>query len=330
MRASGADRYAVAARVNALAWPAMAPGTAYLANGRETTNAFAGALLAARQKRPLYYTVPVLRPGRRAPGAGRRRASRGWHCSAARPRCACSPAGSRPAAASTRHPASGCSSTSGTPCPPRASCPPTSSCRRCRMPTGHTAALRRGGRAGPDGRRPRTPRGPGASASTPPTARTPRRRRCTTSTSRCRGRTWTDTWYLRAGYSEHQTGLTVDLLPIGRSNCWINDCIDETPQGVWLARNAWRFGFMLRYEKGRTSTTGVGLRALALPVRRGPRWPRATTTAAGTPTSSSSTSPRPRPTDRHRLECGNGRRGNHLRTHGGSAGAGSPRAGAGR
>ena len=46
-----------------------------------------------------------------------------------------------------------------------------------------------------------------------------------------RGRTWTDTWYLRAGYSEHQTGLTVDLLPIGRSNCTINDCIDETPAG---------------------------------------------------------------------------------------------------
>ena len=73
-----------------------------------------------------------------------------------------------------------------------------------------------------------------------------------------RGRTWTDTWYLRPGYSEHQTGLTVDLLPIDRSNCTVNDCIDETPQGAWLARNAWRFGFLLRYEKGRTSTTGVG------------------------------------------------------------------------
>ena len=57
--------------------------------------------------------------------------------------------------------------------------------------------------------------------------------------------------YMRPGYSEHQTGLAVDLLPIGRSNCRINDCIDETPQGVWLARNAWRFGFVLRYEKGR-------------------------------------------------------------------------------
>ncbi len=62
VRASGADRYAVASRVNALAWPAMAPGTAYLADGQQTTNAFAGALLAARQKRPLYLTVPFCVP----------------------------------------------------------------------------------------------------------------------------------------------------------------------------------------------------------------------------------------------------------------------------
>jgi zinc D-Ala-D-Ala carboxypeptidase len=73
-----------------------------------------------------------------------------------------------------------------------------------------------------------------------------------------RGRAWADTWYLRPGFSEHQTGLTVDLLPIGRPNCTINDCIDETPQGAWLARNAWRHGFILRYERGHTSTTGVG------------------------------------------------------------------------
>jgi D-alanyl-D-alanine carboxypeptidase len=73
-----------------------------------------------------------------------------------------------------------------------------------------------------------------------------------------RGRTWADTWYARPGYSEHQTGLTVDLLPVGAANCRINDCIDETPQGRWLARNAWRHGFILRYEKGYRSTVGLG------------------------------------------------------------------------
>ncbi|GAA4411907.1 hypothetical protein GCM10023168_33200 [Fodinibacter luteus] len=73
-----------------------------------------------------------------------------------------------------------------------------------------------------------------------------------------RGRAWTDRWYLRPGFSEHQTGLTVDLLPVGHPTCAINDCIDETPQGEWLARNSWRFGYLLRYEKGRTPVTGVG------------------------------------------------------------------------
>jgi D-alanyl-D-alanine carboxypeptidase len=73
-----------------------------------------------------------------------------------------------------------------------------------------------------------------------------------------RGRTWTDTWYARPAYSEHQTGLTVDLLPVGESNCAVNDCIDETPQGRWLARNSWRFGYILRYEKGYRSTVGLG------------------------------------------------------------------------
>ena len=81
VRASGAHRYAVAARVNALGWPSLAPGTVYLANGRGTTNAFAGALLAARQRRPLYLTLPYCVPasvrpaldgrGRDAGGAAR-------------------------------------------------------------------------------------------------------------------------------------------------------------------------------------------------------------------------------------------------------------------
>ena len=26
----------------------------------------------------------------------------------------------------------------------------------------------------------------------------------------------------------------------------------------WLAENSWRFGYLLRYEKGQTSVTGVG------------------------------------------------------------------------
>ena len=66
----------------------------------------------------------------------------------------------------------------------------------------------------------------------------------------------------------HQTGLTVDLLPIGRSSCTINDCIDETPQGAWLAKQRLAPRLLLRYEHGRTSADRHRLRALALPLRR--------------------------------------------------------------
>jgi zinc D-Ala-D-Ala carboxypeptidase len=73
-----------------------------------------------------------------------------------------------------------------------------------------------------------------------------------------RGRAWTERWYARPGHSEHQTGFAVDLAPVGAPNCSINDCIDTTPQGIWLARNSWRFGFVLRYPQGKTPITGMG------------------------------------------------------------------------
>lgn len=53
----------------------------------------------------------------------------------------------------------------------------------------------------------------------------------------------------RAGHSEHQTGLTMDL-----------DSFDQdygtTPHGKWLAENCWRFGFIIRYPKGKEHITG--------------------------------------------------------------------------
>lgn len=63
-------------------------------------------------------------------------------------------------------------------------------------------------------------------------------------------------WYAKPGHSEHQTGLTADLLPVGNPACAEHRCIGRVAQGRWLAANAWRFGFILRYEEGRTSVTG--------------------------------------------------------------------------
>ncbi len=59
----------------------------------------------------------------------------------------------------------------------------------------------------------------------------------------------------RPGYSEHQTGLTADLVG-NPAVCSIQTCFGTTPQGAWLATNAWRFGFVIRYPEGKTDITG--------------------------------------------------------------------------
>ncbi len=69
------------------------------------------------------------------------------------------------------------------------------------------------------------------------------------------GREEAETNSARPGYSEHQTGLTADV--VGRpAVCSIQTCFGTTPQGAWLASNAWRFGFVIRYPQGKTDITG--------------------------------------------------------------------------
>lgn len=59
----------------------------------------------------------------------------------------------------------------------------------------------------------------------------------------------------RPGYSEHQTGLAVDIAA-SPSRCDIQACFGQTPQGSWLAANAYRFGFVLRYPSDKQAVTG--------------------------------------------------------------------------
>jgi zinc D-Ala-D-Ala carboxypeptidase len=69
------------------------------------------------------------------------------------------------------------------------------------------------------------------------------------------GQTVSDQRSARAGHSEHQTGLAVDLTtPSGR--CTLDACFANTPEGEWLAENAWRFGFILRYLDGKSDIHG--------------------------------------------------------------------------
>lgn len=59
----------------------------------------------------------------------------------------------------------------------------------------------------------------------------------------------------KPGFSEHQTGLAADLAATGQS-CAIKVCFAKTTAGRWLAKNSWRYGFILRYPKGASDVTG--------------------------------------------------------------------------
>jgi zinc D-Ala-D-Ala carboxypeptidase len=64
-----------------------------------------------------------------------------------------------------------------------------------------------------------------------------------------------DRYSARPGTSEHQTGLAVDITsPSGE--CHLEVCFENTPQGVWLAGNAYTYGFIIRYLDGKEDITG--------------------------------------------------------------------------
>jgi zinc D-Ala-D-Ala carboxypeptidase len=64
-----------------------------------------------------------------------------------------------------------------------------------------------------------------------------------------------DEYSARPGYSEHQTGLGVDVEPSSRE-CELQECFASTAEGIWVAANAHRQGFIIRYEKGEQNLTG--------------------------------------------------------------------------
>lgn len=63
------------------------------------------------------------------------------------------------------------------------------------------------------------------------------------------GQNVADTFAARPGYSEHQTGLAFDLNSIG-------DSFANTKEGIWVQNNCYKYGFIVRYPKGKESLTG--------------------------------------------------------------------------
>jgi D-alanyl-D-alanine carboxypeptidase len=60
----------------------------------------------------------------------------------------------------------------------------------------------------------------------------------------------------RPGYSEHQTGLAIDVNALPDQGCALEPCWAGTPHAQWVVANAWRFGFIVRYQDGQTPITG--------------------------------------------------------------------------
>ena len=60
-----------------------------------------------------------------------------------------------------------------------------------------------------------------------------------------------DTYSARPGYSEHQTGLAVDINTASTSAHF-----EDTAQYRWLVENSWKYGFILRYPQGKEDITG--------------------------------------------------------------------------
>ncbi len=63
------------------------------------------------------------------------------------------------------------------------------------------------------------------------------------------GKAAADTYSARPGHSEHQTGLAADINSADES-------FAGTPEAKWLAANCWKYGFIIRYPKGKESITG--------------------------------------------------------------------------
>ena len=57
------------------------------------------------------------------------------------------------------------------------------------------------------------------------------------------------------GSSEHQTGLAIDVSG-SSGKCAAASCFANTKEAAWLKKNSQKYGFIIRYPKGKESITG--------------------------------------------------------------------------
>ena len=66
------------------------------------------------------------------------------------------------------------------------------------------------------------------------------------------GEEYADSIAARPGFSEHQTGLALDIITYGANK----NTFEDTDEFKWLQKNAHKYGFILRYPEGKEDITG--------------------------------------------------------------------------
>lgn len=69
------------------------------------------------------------------------------------------------------------------------------------------------------------------------------------------GQANSDAYSARPGHSEHQTGLAADV-GSASGKCQLEACFGDMAEGKWLAANAGRFGFIIRYQLDKRAQSG--------------------------------------------------------------------------
>lgn len=60
----------------------------------------------------------------------------------------------------------------------------------------------------------------------------------------------------KPGYSEHQTGLAMDIEGESTLGTGLTEGFGDSPEGIWVAEHCHLYGFIIRYPKGKTAITG--------------------------------------------------------------------------
>jgi len=76
-----------------------------------------------------------------------------------------------------------------------------------------------------------------------------------------------DTYSARAGFSEHQTGLALDI-----NVASLSAHFEETQEYAWLVEHSWEYGFILRFPQGKEALTGYLFEPPACAMSRTGLW----------------------------------------------------------